>query len=296
MTDERQCDHQYGGQAVIEGVMMRGEENLAIAVRKSQDDIVLHTEEVNSVSDKYSILEKPLIRGVVSLFESLIMGMKALTFSANQVAEEEEEEELSTWEMILTIGTALGLAILLFVILPATAIKFIQHYVESDLVLNLIEGVIKVTVFLLYILSISRLDDIHRVFQYHGAEHKVIYNYEANLPLSVENAQQYSTLHPRCGTNFLLIVMVTSVLLFSFFGRPSLINRILIHIALLPVVAGLSYEIIKLAGKEDANSLIKLVATPGLWLQKLTTREPSEEQLKVAIKALKEVLVLEESV
>ncbi|MBM7622882.1 DUF1385 domain-containing protein [Sporohalobacter salinus] len=295
MTDERQCDHQYGGQAVIEGVMMRGKEILAIAVRKNQEDIVLHTEEVNSVSDKYSILGKPLIRGVVSLFESLIMGMKALTFSANQVAEE-EEEELSTWEMIFTIGTALGLAILLFVVLPATVIKFIQHYIEADLTLNLIEGIIKVGVFLLYIFSISRLEDINRVFQYHGAEHKVIYNYEANLPLSVENARQYSTLHPRCGTNFLLIVMITSVLLFSFFGRPSLINRILIHIALLPVVAGLSYEIIKLAGKEDANPLIKLVATPGLWLQKLTTREPSEEQLEVAIKALEGVLEIEESV
>ncbi|ADL13722.1 DUF1385 domain-containing protein [Acetohalobium arabaticum] len=295
MTDKQQCNHQYGGQAVIEGVMMRGSDNLAIAVRKNEDDIVLHTEEVDSVSDRYSILERPFIRGVVSLFESLIMGMKALTFSANQVAEEEEEEELSTWELILTIGTALGLAILLFVVLPATAIKFIQQYVGSDLVLNFIEGVIKVTVFLLYIIGISRLNDINRVFQYHGAEHKVIYNYEADLPLSIDNARQYSTLHPRCGTNFLLIVMITSVLLFSFFGRPSLLNRILIHIALLPVVAGLSYEIIKLAGKEDANPIIKLIATPGLWLQKLTTREPDDKQLEVAIKALKGVLELEES-
>lgn len=294
MTDKRQCNHQYGGQAVIEGVMMRGRENLAIAVRKNENDIVLHTEEVDSVSDRYSILEKPFIRGVISLFESLIMGMQALTFSANQVAEE-EEEELSSWELILTIGTALGLAILLFVVLPATAIKFIQQYIGSDLVLNFIEGVIKVTVFLLYIIGISHLNDINRVFQYHGAEHKVIYNYEADLPLSIDNAQQYSTLHPRCGTNFLLIVMVTSVLLFSFFGRPSLINRILIHIALLPVVAGLSYEIIKLAGKENANPIIKLIATPGLWLQKLTTREPDDKQLEVAIKALKGVLELEES-
>jgi uncharacterized protein YqhQ len=288
MPKECQNDHQYGGQAVIEGVMMRGKKNLAIAVRDNEDDIILHTEIINSITDKFSILGKPFIRGVVSLFESMIMGMQALTFSANQVAE--EEEELTTFELILTIGVALGLAILLFIVLPATVIKFIQNYISSDLILNLTEGVIKVTVLLLYIIIISQLNDIRRVFKYHGAEHKVIYNYESGLPLSIENAKEHSPLHPRCGTNFLLIVMVTSVLLFSFFGRPSFLNRVLIHIALLPIVAGVSFEIIKQAGKKDANPIIKLIAIPGLWLQKLTTREPDEEQLEVAIKALEGVL------
>jgi uncharacterized protein YqhQ len=288
MPNECQNDHQYGGQAVIEGVMMRGKKNLAIAVRDNEDDIILHTEIINSITDKFSILGKPFIRGVVSLFESMIMGMQALTFSANQVAE--EEEELTTFELILTIGVALGLAILLFIVLPATVIKFIQNYISSDLILNLTEGVIKVTVLLLYIIIISQLNDIRRVFKYHGAEHKVIYNYESGLPLSIENAKEHSPLHPRCGTNFLLIVMVTSVLLFSFFGRPSFLNRVLIHIALLPIVAGVSFEIIKQAGKKDANPIIKLIAIPGLWLQKLTTREPDEEQLEVAIKALEGVL------
>lgn len=290
---QEQSNHQYGGQAVIEGVMMRGKENLAIAVRNTEDDIILHTESVNSVTDKFSILGKPFIRGVVSLFESLIVGMRALSFSANQ-ALEEEEEELTNLEMAITIGVALGLAILLFVVLPATGIKFIQSYISSNLILNFIEGVIKVTVFLLYIIAISQLKDIKRVFQYHGAEHKVIYNHESDLPLSIENAKKHSPLHPRCGTNFLLIVMVISVLLFSFFGRPSFLNRILIHIALLPIVAGVSYEIIKQAGKKDANPIIKLIATPGLWLQRLTTREPNEKQIKVAIKALEGVLEIEE--
>ncbi|KXS45720.1 MULTISPECIES: DUF1385 domain-containing protein [unclassified Candidatus Frackibacter] len=295
MSDKEHCNHnhQYGGQAVIEGVMMRGEKDLAIAVRKGEGDIVLRKEKVNSVTDRFSILGKPFVRGVVALFESLIMGMQALTFSANQVAEE-EEEELTTFEMVTTIVVALGLAILLFVILPATAIKFIQQYIESNLVLNFIEGMIKISVFLLYIIGISQLKDIKRVFQYHGAEHKVIFNYESDLPLSIENAKQHSPLHPRCGTNFLLIVMVVSVLIFSFFGRPAFLNRILIHIALLPIVAGVSYEIIKQAGKKDANPIIKLVATPGLWLQKLTTREPDDEQIEVAIKALEGVLEQED--
>ncbi|SJZ48445.1 DUF1385 domain-containing protein [Selenihalanaerobacter shriftii] len=295
MADDDQCNHQYGGQAVIEGVMMRGKKNLAIAVRKNEDDITLHTEVINSITDKFSILGKPFIRGVIALFESMIMGMQALTFSANQVAEE-EEEELTTFELVITIVVALGLAILLFVVLPATVIKFIEAHIDSNLLLNFIEGIIKVSVFLLYIIGISQLNDIKRVFQYHGAEHKVIHNYESGLPLTVDNAKEHTPLHPRCGTNFLLIVMVTSVLVFSFFGRPDFINRILIHIALLPVVAGLSYEIIKQAGKSDANRIIKLVATPGLWLQKLTTREPDEEQIEVAIKALEEVLKIEEKI
>ncbi|MGM0471005.1 MAG: DUF1385 domain-containing protein [Bacillota bacterium] len=293
MADDQQATYQYGGQAVIEGVMMRGEDNLAVAVRNEADEIALHTKPLNSITDKFTILGKPLVRGVVSLFESLVLGMQALTFSANQVAED-EEEELTTWELISTIGFALGLAILLFIVLPASAIKLVQPYLESTFLLNLLEGIIKVTVFLIYILLISRLDDINRVFQYHGAEHKVIYNYESNQPLSISNAEQYSTLHPRCGTSFLLLVMIISVLLFSFFGQPSLINRILIHIALLPLVAGISYELIKLAGKKDSNSLVQLISLPGLWLQKLTTREPNRRQLAVAIKALEGVLELEE--
>jgi len=207
-----------------------------------------------------------------------------LTFSANQFAD--EEEELTWWELITSIGTALGLAILLFVVLPASLIEIIKTYIDSNLILNLTEGVTKVSVLIIYILSISRLNDIKRVFEYHGAEHKVINNYESDLELNVENAKKFSTFHPRCGTNFLLIVMVVSILLFSFFGRPSLINRVLIHVALLPIVAGVSYELIKKAGDKDANKLFKWAAVPGMYLQRLTTSEPDESQLEVALHSL----------
>jgi uncharacterized protein YqhQ len=281
----------YGGQAVIEGVMMRGEKNLAVAVRKEDEDIVLDKKEFKSLTDKYKFLGLPFIRGVIALFQSLILGIQALTFSANQFSE--EEEDLSWWEMLITISISMGLAILLFVILPATIIGLIQNYIETNMVLNLIEGILKVSFLLTYIVVISKLEDIERVFQYHGAEHKVIHNYESDLPLKVDNADQFSTLHPRCGTNFLLLVMIVSILLFSFFGRPALVNRILIHLALLPMVAGISYELIKLAGKEDAPRWVKIIAIPGLYLQKFTTREPTTDQIEVALKSLEAVLEAE---
>jgi uncharacterized protein YqhQ len=215
-----------------------------------------------------------------------------LTFAANQVTE--EDEELSPLEMGLTILVSLGLAILLFVVLPASIIALIQKYIDYNLVLNVIEGLIKVSAFLLYIIAISRLEDIKRVFMYHGAEHKVIHNYESGKKLSVENAREFTTLHARCGTNFLFIVIILSILFFSFFGRPPLLYRILYHILLLPIIAGTSYEVIKLAGGEDVNPIIKALATPGLLLQKLTTREPDDDMLEVAITALKGVLPEEE--
>ncbi|OCL25665.1 hypothetical protein U472_15150 [Orenia metallireducens] len=285
---------QYGGQAVIEGVMMRGKNHVAIAVRKEDGQIVLDRRKLKVLSDKFKFLKWPIVRGVVALFQSLILGLQALTFSANQFSE--EEEELTFWELISSMGVSFGLAIGLFVALPALLVSFLENNITSVVLLNLSEGIIKVSFFLIYILAISRLEDIKRVFQYHGAEHKVIHNYESKLPLTPENAQSFSTLHPRCGTNFLLVVMMMSVLLFSFFGKPTLLNRILIHIALLPVVAGLSYELIKQAGKKKANRLFKLVALPGLYLQKLTTREPSLEQIEVAIKSLEAVLEEEQGV
>ncbi|AGB42353.1 putative metal-dependent enzyme [Halobacteroides halobius DSM 5150] len=284
---------QYGGQAVIEGVMMRGKKRIAVAVRKENGQIVLDEQPFKSITNKFKVLGMPLLRGVIALFQSLILGLQALTFSANQFSE--EEEELSWFELITSMGTAFGLAILLFVVLPAGIIHLIESYISSNLILNLIEGIIKVSVLITYIVVISQLDDIERVFQYHGAEHKVIHNYESDLPLSIKNARQFSTSHPRCGTNFLLLVMIVSILLFSFFGRPSLINRVLIHIALLPVVAGVSYELIKLAGKQEAPQVVKLIAIPGLYLQKLTTAEPSDQQIEVAMKSLEAVLEEEDS-
>ena len=284
---------QYGGQAVIEGVMMKGKENYAVAVRKESEEIVVKETNMNINSNKYKFLEWPFIRGVVNLVLALVIGLKALTFSANQ-ASEDLDEEISTWEMIITILISFVLAVLLFVVLPAGIIALIQPYIEYNIFLNLTEGLIKILAFLSYVVAISRLEDIKRVFMYHGAEHKVIHNYESDLSLSVENARKFTTVHPRCGTSFIFIVILMSIFFFSFFGRPPILYRILYHLCLLPVIAGSSYEILKLAGKKEANSLIKILSKPGLWIQKLTTNEPDDYMLEVAITALKKVLPEEE--
>lgn len=282
---------QYGGQAVIEGVMMRGKKWSAIAVRRPDGEIVVETERVKSISQKFPFLKWPFLRGVVSLFESMIVGMKAITWSANQALDDgEEEEELSWWEMVFSIIVAFGMAMLLFVALPAGVTRLVQESVGSNLVLNLIEGAVKVSAFIGYILVISMMKDIRRIFQYHGAEHVTIHAYERGVELNPENASKYSPLHPRCGTNFLFIVILISIAIFSFFGRPPLLERILTHIALLPVIAGVSYEVLKLAGGEKVNPLIRILATPGIWLQKLTTRTPSKDQIEVAIASLQAVL------
>ena len=284
---------QYGGQAVIEGVMMKGKENYAVAVRKESEEIVVKETNMNINSNKYKFLEWPFIRGVVNLVLALVIGLKALTFSANQ-ASEDLDEEISTWEMIITILISFVLAVLLFVVLPAGIIALIQPYIEYNIFLNLTEGLIKILAFLSYVVVISRLEDIKRVFMYHGAEHKVIHNYESDLSLSVENARKFTTVHPRCGTSFIFIVILMSIFFFSFFGRPPILYRILYHLCLLPVIAGSSYEILKLAGKKESNSLIKILSKPGLWIQKLTTNEPDDYMLEVAITALKKVLPEEE--
>lgn len=284
---------QYGGQAVIEGVMMRGPKDLAIAVRKEDNSIIVEERPINSITDKLPFLKWPFLRGVVVLFESMIIGIKALTFSASQ-ATEAEEEELSSWEIALTMIISLGLGILLFVVTPATAARFL-YFFESGYLITFLEGLVRISIFLLYVVLISRMKDIQRVFQYHGAEHKVIHTYEHEEELTVENVRKYSTLHPRCGTSFLLIVMVTMILLFGFFGKPDLLQRIALKISLLPIVSGISYELIKLSGKYSNSPFMKVVIAPGLWLQKLTTREPDDSQIEVAIKSLQAVLAKEES-
>lgn len=280
---------QYGGQAVIEGVMMRGKKDIAIAVRKAPDNIVMKKIKADPIGNKYPFLKLPFIRGVVSLISSMVIGIRSLTFSASQVAEE-EEEEISTLEMVGSIILAFGFAVLLFIVLPASIISLLQPYIKNNIILNFLEGIIKIITFLTYIIVISRMEDIKRVFMYHGAEHKTIFTYEAGLPLTVENARGFSTLHPRCGTNFMFIVILISIFFFSFFGRPPFLKRILYHLLLLPVIAGTSYEVLKLAGKDKVNPIIKAIATPGLYLQKLTTSEPDDSMLEVAIEALKGVL------
>ena len=281
-----------GGQAVIEGVMMKGPTRIATAVREPSGNIAVRVEPVHSLGDRFPLLKKPLLRGVIALGEALVYGIRALSFSAQAAGE--EGEELSSKEIALTMLAAFGLAVLLFVVLPTYATKFIQSVVSEPYLLNLFEGVLRLTIFFTYVGVISSLSDIRRVFQYHGAEHKTIYAYEAGIPLEVESIRKYSRLHPRCGTNFLLIVMVVSIFMFAFLGWPDLWLRILSRVVLLPLVAGISYEIIRFAGSCD-NPLVAMLMKPGLWLQYMTTREPSDDQIEVAVRALEAVRPEEET-
>ena len=275
-----------GGQAVIEGVMMRGPGVTATAVREPAGTIVVQKEPTKSIADTYPILKKPFLRGCVALYESLVIGMKALSFSAKAAGD--EEEEMSNSEIAITMVISTIFAIAVFLALPTFIVKFISGIQDNHIVLNLIEGVIRLVLFLLYIWGIGLTKDIQRVFQYHGAEHKTIHTYELDLPLTVENVRQQSRLHARCGTNFLLIVMVVSIFVFAFLGWPNLLERILSRVLLMPVVAGIAYEVIRLAGRSE-HSFVKAIIKPGLVLQYMTTREPEDDQIEVAIRALEEV-------
>lgn len=280
---------QYGGQAVIEGVMMRGPRMSAIAVRLPNGEIDVTKQELKSWATR-PFFKLPIIRGFIALLDSLILGTKALTFSANKAVGEEEGEELSLWEMTLTVIIALALGILLFVALPTGSAHLLQRYVPGVVLQNLLEGLIRLVVFFVYIIAITRLKDIQRVFEYHGAEHKAIFNYESGQPLSVENARRFSTLHPRCGTSFLLIVAVVSIFVFAFLGLHPLWWRILSRVLLMPIVAGIAYEILKMTAKHMESAWIGWLILPGLWLQRFTTREPDDAQIEVALAALNGVL------
>ena len=275
-----------GGQAVIEGVMMRGPGVTATAVREPAGTIVVQKEPTKSIADTYPILKKPFLRGCVALYESLVIGMKALSFSAKAAGDEEEEMSNSKIAITMVISTIFAIAV--FLALPTFIVKFIPGVQDNHVVLNLIEGVIRLVLFLLYIWGIGLTKDIQRVFQYHGAEHKTIHTYELDLPLTVENVRKQSRLHPRCGTNFLLIVMVVSIFVFAFLGWPNLLERIVSRVLLMPVVAGIAYEVIRLAGRSE-HSFVKALIKPGLALQYMTTREPEDDQIEVAIRALEEV-------
>jgi uncharacterized protein YqhQ len=279
---------QYGGQAVIEGVMMRGRHSRAIAVRLPEGGIEVDKKQVGSVTKRYPFLKWPMLRGVVALVESLVIGVESLSFSANKAMG--EDEELSKTEIILTIGSAFALAIFLFIIVPTWGAHLLKSQVQGNFWQNLVEGFFRMAVFLLYVALIGRLQDIKRVFQYHGAEHKVINAYEAGVDLEVANVQKFSTFHPRCGTSFLLIVLVMSIFLFAMLGHQVLWWRITSRILLMPVLAGISYEVLKFTAKYVDNWLCRVFIRPGKWLQALTTAEPEDSQVEVAIKALKSVL------
>ncbi len=270
--------------------MMRGPDTRSIAVRRPDQTIVIDEKKVGSLTKRVPVLKWPLVRGVVVLIESLVLGMEALTYSANQAMGEEEEEKLTTKEIVITILLSLGLAVFLFAILPTAAAHLLIKIAPGSLIQNLIEGFFRIAVFLVYVVAIGRISDIKRVFQYHGAEHKVINAYEAGDQLTVEKVQRYATLHPRCGTSFLLIVIVMSILMFSLLGQQVLWWRILSRIILLPVLAGISYELVKLSGKYTTAPLCRVLIAPGMWLQKLTTNPPDDGQVEVAIAAFGAVL------
>ncbi len=313
-----------GGQAVLEGVMMRGPKKTAVSIRKSDGEIILDTKETISITAKLKLSKIPIVRGFISFFDSLYTGMKYTMYSAEFVDLEDEEETESKLDQFLmklfgdkimdvlmwvSVILALILGVGLFMLLPtvlagffkdmftnATFIKFPAGFVNAvsgvfsnTVVLNLIESVTRMLIFLLYMYAVSHLNEMKRVFAYHGAEHKTIACYEAGEELTIENVRKYTRLHPRCGTSFLLIVMVVSILFFSFLTWDNVFMRLIIRLALLPVVAGVSYEVIKFAGRSKCG-VARLLTKPGLALQKLTTQEPDDEQIEVAIAALTAVL------
>jgi uncharacterized protein YqhQ len=279
---------QYGGQAVIEGVMMRGPREYAVAVRLPNGEIEVSRQAVTSWTSQ-PLFKLPVLRGFAALIDSLVLGIRVLTFSANK-AVGEEEEELGFVEIFLTVLLALGLGVLLFVALPTGAAHLLEGKVQGVFWQNMLEGGIRLLVFLLYVLLISRLKDIQRVFQYHGAEHKVIYNYESGQDLTVENSRRFTTLHPRCGTSFLLIVVVVSIFVFAFLELHPLWWRIASRVLLMPVVAGLAYEILKFSANHLESPWLKWLIVPGMFLQRMTTREPDDAQIEVALAALGGVL------
>jgi uncharacterized protein YqhQ len=277
--------------------MMRGPGNWAVAVRKPDGAIAQVCKPIDSPMARRRIWRLPVIRGVVALGESLAIGFRALAISANYAAQEEDDEgevqtELSKWQLGFAFAVAIGFALLLFKVGPALLVDKLVP-VHSGGWFVIVEGLVRVAVFVLYLALISLLPDLKRVFQYHAAEHKAINAYEAGEPLEPEIVQRYSLIHPRCGTAFLLWVMVVAIFVYAFLGRPAWYWLVVSRIVLLPVIAGIAYELIRFAGRHSGNRILMTLLAPGLWLQRLTTREPSLDQLEVSIEALREVLVRE---
>jgi uncharacterized protein YqhQ len=286
-----------GGQAVLEGVMMRGPSAWSVAVRKPDGEIAEVNRPISSFLLKHRWARLPVVRGVFALGESLAIGFRALAISANYAAQEEGNEaeevqtELSRGQLLFAFGIAIGFALLLFKVSPALITSWLP--IESTGWFVVVEGLIRVTIFVLYLVIVGFMPDLKRVFQYHAAEHKAINAYEAGDPLEPEVVQRHSLIHVRCGTAFLLYVMVIAIFVFAFVGQPGWFWLIVSRIALLPVIAGIAYEVIRFAGKHPQNPILRTIMAPGLWLQRLTTRAPSLDQIEVSIRALHEVLRLE---
>jgi uncharacterized protein YqhQ len=292
-----------GGQAVIEGVMMRAPHSYCVAVRKPAGEIVTEQTMLPRLSEQYPVFKYPIIRGVGTLYQAMKLGMKALHFSANasldagEKTPDKKKKELSGLAIALNLIVALAFMIFLYKFVPlylATLIQKAHPALAGRFAFNLVDGVIRLVILLGYLFAMSLLKDLRRVFEYHGAEHKVVFNFESGQPVTVENAQRFTTFHPRCGTSFLLVVALVSMLVYMTIPFSGFVARLVSRVALLPVIAGLSYELIRFAASRRGSFLAFLTA-PGLWLQRITTRPPSDEQTEVAIRALEGAMELEKS-
>lgn len=281
-----------GGQAVMEGVMMKNQDHYAVAVRKTNHEIVVEKKEYKGICPNKTIKKIPFVRGVINFIDSLVLGMSTLTFSASFFEEEEEQktksEKKEKAEMGITIAISVLIAVAVFMMIPFYASLFFQRFIKSETVIILIESVLRIAIFIGYVLLISRMEDIHRVFMYHGAEHKCINCIEHGLELNVENVKKSSKEHKRCGTSFLFFVLIITIILTLFIRVDSRILRMVLRLAIIPVVAGISYEILRLAGRSE-NVIINLLSKPGLWMQRLTTAEPDEEMIEVGIASVEAV-------
>jgi len=281
-----------GGQAVIEGVMMRGKRHWALACRRPDGEISLHSEALNPLADRHVYFKWPIVRGVGALWESMSLGIRALSISANESLGE-EEVEIGKKELGVSLLIGVVLAVGLFIVLPLVAVGAFRDRFPATWMFVMTEGVVRIVILVLYILAVSQVKQLRRLFEYHGAEHKTIHALEAGLDLEPEKISQFSPLHPRCGTNFLLIVMVMAILVFSFVGTSPLWWLIVSRLIGIPLMVGLSYEVIKFAGKHKDSHVMHVIMLPGLALQRLTTREPDFPQIEVAVQALKGVMELE---
>ncbi len=297
-------DPLIGGQAVMEGVMMRTPHNYCVAVRKPDGTIVTEEGPAKRLSETSKFWALPIVRGCGTLGQAMGLGMRALNFSAKHAVEDEEGEdgekveqkELPGWVMALNIAVSIGFFIFMYKFVPLVATGQIQAYLPSldnQVGFSVVEGVIRLAIFLTFLFAISRMKDIHRVFEYHGAEHKVVFNYESKKDVNVENAQSFVTWHPRCGTSFLMVVMVVAIAVYAFIPYEGFLLKFLSRLALLPVIAGVSYEIIRFAAKHQGGFFENLVR-PGLWLQRITTQSPDDTQVEISIRALQDAMALEE--
>jgi uncharacterized protein YqhQ len=288
---------QYGGQAVIEGVMMRSPRYFAVACRHPNGDIVVKLEDLaHSWLARLKWLNRPFLRGTLALLDAMALGIRALRFSADVQLEEQTQTVQQKRINDLAIGSTMVVGLLiglgLFVALPTTLTQLLPW--KNPVLLNMLDGILRIALFLGYVVAVGNLKEIRRVFQYHGAEHKAINTLEAGLPLTMENAKQQSRIHPRCGTSFVMVVLILAIFVFSLTGRPPIWLRIPLHIALLPMVAGVAYEVIKFAGRYKQSRLTRWLLAPGLWSQHITTREPEEAQIEVALRALQAVVEQEQ--